>query len=281
MKTLQIGLAFAVCALVIGAVAQVASAPLDAKPAPDASGNPAGRTPIAQKPVLLELFTSEGCSSCPPADQLLETFDRLQPIAGVNLIILSEHVDYWNRLGWTDPFSSSKFSERQQDYVSALHLEGAYTPQLMVDGQVGIVGSDERAARSAIQRAALQFKVEMSIEMLDDDIHGPKRDPKTVRVRLLASGAPRGATVFMALARDHQQSQVQRGENAGRLLRHVAVVKTLEAVGKIDAQGTFSRDESLRLDVTANVPWRIVSFIQDANSKQVLGVAMTTFSAHP
>ena len=108
--------------------------------------------------MLLELFTSEGCSSCPPADRLLETLDRTQPVAGADLIVLSEHVDYWNRLGWTDPFSSALFTQRQQDYVRQFHLDGAYTPQLVVDGQTDVVGSDERAARSAILKAETHSK---------------------------------------------------------------------------------------------------------------------------
>ena len=123
----------------------------------------AAETPAPRRPVLLELFTSEGCSSCPPADRLLETFDRTQPVSGADLIVLSEHVDYWDRLGWTDPYSSPLFTERQQLYVRQLHLDGAYTPQLVIDGQSDVVGSDERGVRSGILRAEARPKTAISL----------------------------------------------------------------------------------------------------------------------
>src|SRR5205809_4045968 len=114
---------------------------------------PADRLPEQRQAILIELFTSEGCSSCPPADALLERLDRTQPVAGSQIIVLSEHVDYWNHIGWADPYSSSAFSARQQQYARRFRTQGPYTPQMVVDGRIEFVGSDERRADSAIRSA--------------------------------------------------------------------------------------------------------------------------------
>ncbi len=119
-------------------------------------------TPAARVPVLLELFTSEGCSSCPPADRLLGKFDREQSIAGADLVVLSEHVDYWNQLGWADPFSSPLYSQRQHEYAGRLKGD-VYTPELVVDGMKGMVGSDEREAVEAIREALRAPKASIAV----------------------------------------------------------------------------------------------------------------------
>jgi hypothetical protein len=239
-----------------------------------ARSNPAGAsqnvgTPEPRRPVLLELFTSEGCSSCPPADRLLETFDRTQPVSGADLIVLSEHVDYWNRLGWTDPYSSPLFTERQQEYVKRLHLDGEYTPQLVIDGQADFVGSDERAVRAGILRAEARPKTAISL-------HAERAGVK-VKVSLEIGDRTRQADLYLVLANDPAQSRVTRGENSGRTLRHVAVVRSLVRVGTLNAHGAFAKELTLRLKNENAQSWRVVAFLQDAGSGQISGVAAMRF----
>jgi hypothetical protein len=222
-----------------------------------------------RRPILLELFTSEGCSSCPPADRLLDTFDRTQTVSGADLIVLSEHVDYWNRLGWTDRYSSPLFTERQQEYVRGLHLDGAYTPQLVIDGQADFVGSDERAVRAGILRAEARPKTGISLRA---ERAGPE-----VKVSLEVGDSTRQVDLYLALANDPTQSQVTRGENSGRTLRHVALVRSLVRVGTLPARGAFAKELTLPLKNENSQSWRAVAFLQDSGSRQILGAAEARF----
>ena len=223
-------------------------------------------------PVLLELFTSEGCSSCPPADRLLETLDQNQPVAGANAIVLSEHVDYWDNGGWTDPFSSAEFTSRQKEYGRQFGLDGVYTPQLVVDGQAQLVGSNDTQARDAIGQAARRPKTPVDIVLVDQ--HAAKL---SVRVGVSSVGG-RDAKVFVALAEKHADSQVGRGENSGRHLRHVAVVRSLVMAGTAKAGTAFSQQVSLIIPPGAGKGGlRIVAFVQERASGRVLGATQLEF----
>src|SRR5580700_6719222 len=169
-------------------------------------------------PVLMELFTSEGCSSCPPADALLEKLDRSQPVSGAELIVLSEHVDYWNDIGWKDPYSSREYSERQSAYAAQFGLGGIYTPQMVVDGHYELVGSDEQQAIRAVEKAVKLEKMQLMLSLF----HIEEPNKLGVRVEtgpLPSSLATKSANVFLAVADESDESHVIRGENAGRTLK--------------------------------------------------------------
>ena len=220
-------------------------------------------------PVLLELFTSEGCSDCPPADRLLEAFDKKQPVNGADLIVLSEHVDYWNHLGWKDPYSLHLFSERQETYAARLHVSDVYTPQLVVDGQAQLVGSDESAARAAIRKAIERTKVPVSISAVS-------KEGSNVKLHLEVGALPANpGSVYVAVADNDDLSQVSRGENAGRALTHVAVVRSLRSVGEAGRDRAFSKDLTLPLGAAGAKSLRVIGFVQDKDSGAVLGAAQT------
>src|SRR5258707_5724534 len=166
-------------------------------------------------PVVLELFTSEGCSSCPPADALLAKLEEQQPVAGAEIIALEEHVDYWDHEGWIDPFSSAQWTQRQQAYAFGFADHGVYTPELVVNGCSGFVGSHEGDGYRAIASAVAQPRTDISVSWLKSDKH----DHEQVRLEVgKLQGAQQGdvAEVWLAITETALQSSVTGGEHACR-----------------------------------------------------------------
>jgi hypothetical protein len=180
---------------------------------------------------LIELYTSEGCSSCPPADRLLA---ELAASSRDRVYALSFHVDYWNDLGWADPFSSGMYTDRQQAYARALGLRGLYTPQMIVNGSDEFTGSDRNRAEAAIARA-LSTPPGLRLAM-----HPRWTAPDTLAVDFEVSRASRDAAVFLAVAQREAVTSVGAGENAGRTLRHENVVRALASVPLTATEGSVS-----------------------------------------
>jgi len=230
--------------------------------------------------VVVELFTSEGCSSCPPADQVLSRLEfprygnagRSKQVVmvapGVEVIALGEHVDYWDQLGWKDKFSSPLFSARQQDYGKAFHLESVYTPEMIVNGQKEVLGSDSRAVQEAINKEVKEPQAQVSIAMMS---------PQTVTFSV--SKLPPGshdADILLGVTEDGLVTSVFGGENNGRQLRHAAVVRTLSSLGRLDPQrpGEYSATAQLNLRPDWNrANLKLVLFVQDRVNRHILGAA--------
>jgi len=231
--------------------------------------------------VVVELFTSEGCSSCPPADEVLSKLDKTQPVQGIEVIALGEHVDYWNKLGWIDPYSSAEFSTRQSSYADAFGRDSVYTPQMIVDGQDEFVGGNWNKAREAIIKAAHLPKAK--IELLSAS--GSNETSKDLQLSIHIRDIPHVTTgdtaeVLLAITESNLRSEVSRGENAGRYLRHSAVVRSLAVLGNINnGQQSFDAESTASL----KVGWqrdnlRAVVFIQERRTRRVLGAAVLGLS---
>jgi hypothetical protein len=211
-------------------------------------------TPAAAT-VLLELFTSEGCSSCPPADALLQKLDHDQPVRGAELIVVSEHVDYWNHLGWSDPFSSPLYSARQQAYAQRFGTGDVYTPQLVVDGRTEVLGSDPHAITKAVENSLASPKLPVTLTATRAGKNG------TVRIDTPTTS---NADLYLVLAADRARTEVPNGENAGRTLTHVAVAYSFQQVAS-------GRD----LNVHLKGETRVIAILRDRKTGQVLGVSQT------
>jgi hypothetical protein len=237
-----------------------------------------------RSPVIVELFTSEGCSSCPPADDVLARLQQTQPIAGAEVIALSEHVDYWNYIGWSDPFSSAAFSARQEIYARAFgQQDSVYTPQMIVDGQAEFNGSAMNKALEAIAKAARSPKADVRIVIPETKT---QKDNRKVSLSVSVKNVPpvdRGdvAEVILALTEDKLSSNVTRGENSGRKLAHTAVVREMRALGRVDpATKTFDSEKTVAIaDGWKRDDLRVVVFVQERAHRRVLGAAVLNLAA--
>lgn len=236
-------------------------------------GRPAAVPETARSPVLIELFTSEGCSSCPPVDALVRQLDASQPFSKVQLIVLSEHVDYWNHDGWKDPYSSSLFTQRQEDYVQAFRLDEPYTPQIVLNGTDVLRSYSSQGISAAVEKAAGTATLPVKIGSLSIE----DTNPPVVRVRIEADGnsAPHTADVYLAVALDHAESQVSAGENNGKRLAHVAILEYLKKIGKVDNGKSFVQECQVKLKKgTDPNNLRVIAFVQEPGPGKVLGVVL-------
>jgi hypothetical protein len=203
-------------------------------------------------PVLVELFTSEGCSSCPPADQLLAALDP-------QAIVLEEHVDYWDHQGWRDPFSSHANTLRQEAYARQLRIQGPYTPQMVIDGAVEFNGSDSRRALEEITRAR------------DREKTGVRLARSAAGVEIAVDPQPHSADVLLAFARESGVSQVAAGENKGRTMRHVSILRSLRKIGAVKKGAAFHKNVELPADAASD---RVIVFVQDSDMGRISGAAL-------
>jgi hypothetical protein len=239
------------------------------------TSSPAQTPPPANsstQPVVVELFTSEGCSSCPPADELVKKLDDSGRVADVEILALEEHVDYWDHLGWRDPFSSYLWTERQERYAKALSLNGVYTPQIVVNGNRELVGgSGQKAFETIIEAAkAPAAKIRLS---------PGESASKSMQFTIAVDNAPTevsGADLWLAVTERGLSSHVLSGENEGRNLAHGPILRALTRVRapRADASGSVTTEATVRLDPSwRRENLRFVVFLQDKKSLHILGAA--------
>jgi hypothetical protein len=225
--------------------------------------------------IIVELFTSEGCSSCPPADLLLKKLSEEQPIEGAQVVALEEHVDYWNRLGWRDPFSSAEFSRRQEEYAGVFGNNGVYTPQMIVDGQTEFTGSQARKAREAIERSAGMPKVNVEISSAAKETGVDSFDVRVMNAPAQSKQGKHELELWLAVTEKGLQSDVKAGENSGETLKHAAVVRSLRKIEDVRGDGVFEKQVSVNL----KKDWKreqmsVVAFVVAKGSRKIVGGAI-------
>jgi hypothetical protein len=297
MKVFEIASFSAAAVILLAAGGWLASGPLGLSArAASTTADDANRTPV-----VVELFTSEGCSSCPPADAVLSKLQG-DSVEGARVIALGMHVDYWNSLGWRDPFSAPIFTQRQGRYAEIMHSSDVYTPQMIVDGAAAFVGSDEGRARNEIAAAARKPKTPLTIKAAYDK-------DGAVEVSLHLGAAPpagvKSPVMLVAVTQDGLTSNIRAGENDGLTLTHAAVVRELKNLGPVTASvpapepvsvpaspaaGTASGANAIPgADMTTTLKLaadhadpsslRIAAFVQDGDTGQILAAGIVGWPA--
>jgi hypothetical protein len=225
----------------------------------------------ARVPVLVELFTSEGCSDCPPADRLLEELDKNQSVPGAQVIVISEHVTYWNHQGWRDPYSLDEVDLRQKEYGDRFNLDSVYTPQAVIDGSAQVVGNNGAALTNAVEHATATPKKALAL----GDAHWENGG-----VRFTVRGAADANSKLIAvLVADASDQKVARGENAGRTLHHVAVARTIKEFNSSAADGRVLQLSGGGIGHNQGAEHtRLVAFLVEKKTGRVTAVAELTLN---
>ncbi len=230
------------------------------QPKPNAAAPGTNRTAKAGAvPVVVELFSSEGCSSCPPADRVLEDLASTQGIDGAEVIALEMHVDYWNDLGWTDPFSDAKFSDRQRSYARVGARQGVFTPEAIIDGTSSVIGSDRSLLSSAISRATDRPHTPVVLRMKDSGLDA-ELGPIDGR-----------ASLWIAVTESGLETAVPSGENGGKTLRHAPIVRSLERIGGAREGTTAVPIPAIRAQ---RGPLAAVVFVQRDDDRAIVGAGV-------
>lgn len=229
-----------------------------------APSEPQSKPSGTREPVLVELFTSEGCGNCPPADRALAFLETQQPVAGADVITLGYHVDYFNDRGWKDEYSSAEYTRRQNLYAMRLNQESVYTPQMIVDGKVEFVGSDAAKANAAIATAAKPGKPVVTTTV----------SARTAEVNITGFGPHTLGTAVLAAAEDRLVSNVKAGNNRGRTISHISVVRKLQSFGKVPEKATEFKG---RVELPSDSSWKqenmkYVVYVQEDMSGRIIAV---------
>jgi len=232
---------------------------------------------LAKAPVVVELFTSQGCSSCPPADRLLTRLGNDPRFAG-RVIPLAFHVDYWNYIGWQDPFSSPRWSARQNEYAHAFRSSRIYTPQLVVNGSSECVGSEEREVVSRITAALAKPPAGEVKLTVGPQGSGPVK--VAVAARVAGAGSRHGLDILVALYQTGLDTPVRAGENASRTLHNDYVVRRLEKAFTLAPGAERSGEVTLAVDPAWNrQALGVAAFLQDPVTLEIRGAAVQGLAA--